>query len=92
MSVTNSVHSFAGAYAAGVYVYLWADVMAADAAEVFLASAGGLYDAQTARSWRSHVLSAGHRTRADVAFRNFAGREPSPQALHRRFMLPETSN
>jgi peptidyl-dipeptidase Dcp len=91
MRVTHSFHSFIGAYAAGVYVYLWADVMAADAAETFLASPGGLYDAATARSWLVNVLSVGHSVPADEAFRAFAGHDPSPQPLQRRFGLAETA-
>jgi peptidyl-dipeptidase Dcp len=91
MRVTHSFHSFIGAYAAGVYVYLWADVMAADAAETFLASPGGLYDAATARSWLVNVLSVGRSVPADEAFRAFAGHDPSPQPLQRRFGLAETA-
>jgi peptidyl-dipeptidase Dcp len=90
MRVTHSFHSFIGAYAAGVYVYLWADVMAADAAESFLKSPGGLYDAATARSWLANVLSVGHRVPAGEAFRAFAGHDPAPQPLQRRFGLAET--
>ncbi len=90
MRVTNSFHSFVGAYAAGVYVYLWADVMAADAAETFLESAGGLYDAEVARSWLANVLSVGHRVPAEEAFRAFTGHDPTPQPLQRRFGLAET--
>ncbi|MCE9657566.1 MAG: M3 family metallopeptidase [Burkholderiales bacterium] len=90
MRVTSSFHSFVGGYAAGVYVYLWADVMAADAAETFLRSAGGLYDAAVARSWLANVLSVGHRVPAEEAFRAFTGHDPTPQALQRRFGLAET--
>ena len=90
MRVTHSFHSFVGAYAAGVYAYLWADVMAADAAEAFLDSPGGLYDPAIARSWLANVLSVGHRVPADEAFRAFAGHDPAPQPLQRRFGLAET--
>ena len=90
MRVTHSFHSFVGAYAAGVYAYLWADVMAADAAEAFLDSPGGLYDPAVAHSWLANVLSVGHRVPADEAFRAFAGHDPAPQPLQRRFGLAET--
>ena len=90
MRVTHSFHSFIGAYAAGVYVYLWADVMAADAAETFLQSPGGLYDAATAKAWLANILSVGRRVPADEAFRAFAGHDPSPRPLQRRFGLAET--
>jgi peptidyl-dipeptidase Dcp len=89
MRVTHNAHVFAGgAYAAGLYAYLWADVMAADAAEVFERSPGGLYDPATARAWIDEVLSVGHRVPAADAFRNFAGHDPDPRALQRRFGLP----
>ena len=57
MRVTHNVHCFAGGYAAGLYSYLWADVMAADAVERFERAPGGLYDAPTARAWIDSVLS-----------------------------------
>jgi peptidyl-dipeptidase Dcp len=87
MRVTHNVHCFAGGYAAGLYSYLWADVMAADAVGTFERAPGGLYDAQTARAWIEQALSVGHRVPADQAFRNFAGREPDAAALYERFGL-----
>ncbi len=90
MRVTHSFHSFVGGYAAGVYVYLWADVMAADAAETFLQSPGGLYDPSTSKDWMARILSVGHRVPADEAFRAFTGHDPTPQPLQRRFGLAET--
>jgi peptidyl-dipeptidase Dcp len=87
MRVTHNFHVFIGAYAAGLYSYLWADVMAADAVEAFERSPGGLYDADTARRWIEKVLSVGHRVAADDAFRDFAGHDPDPTPLHRRFGL-----
>jgi len=87
MRVTHSFHSFAGGYDAGVYSYLWSDVMAADAAERFLAAPGGLYDADVAKDWRDTVLTVGHTVAADEAFRRFCGHDPDPAALMRRFDL-----
>ena len=87
MRVTHNFHIFIGAYAAGLYSYLWADVMAADAVEAFERSPGGIYDAATSRRWIDHILSVGHRVPADQAFRSFAGHDPDPTPLHRRFGL-----
>jgi peptidyl-dipeptidase Dcp len=84
---THSVHCFAGAYDAGLYSYLWSDVMAADVAEQFLHSAGGLYDAPTAKTWHDRVLSVGHSVPADAAFQALRGRDTDPTALMRRFGL-----
>lgn len=87
LPLTASVHLFAGAYPAGLYSYLWADVMAADVAEVFLEAPGGLFDPATASRWRESILSVGHTIAADDAFRRFRGRNPDPEALFRRFGL-----
>lgn len=87
MRVTHNFHLFIGAYAAGLYSYLWADVMAADAVETFERAAGGIYDAATSRVWIDKVLSVGHRVPADEAFRQFAGHDPDPTPLQRRFGL-----
>lgn len=87
LQVTHSVHSFAGGYHAGLYAYLWSDVMAADVAEAWLAAPGGLYDQAFARAWRESILSVGHAVPADAAFRQLMGRDPDPSALMRRFAL-----
>ena len=91
MRVTHNFHCFIGAYAAGLYSYLWADVMAADAVEAFERSPGGVYDAGTAKRWIDHILSVGHRVPADEAFRHFAGHDPDPAPLQRRFGLQPTA-
>ena len=87
--VTHLRHAFAGIYedryAAGYYCYLWADVLAADAAEAFLSSPGRLYDAATAERYRRTILAVGHGVPAAEAFRSFRGRDPDPEALTRRF-------
>ena len=85
--IWSQVHSFTDVYAAGVYVYLWADVMVADVIEAFLTSPGGLYDEQVAERWRDTILSAGAERSGPEAFRAFRGRDPDPQALLRRFEL-----
>jgi len=87
MRVPHSVHSFSDQYAAGIYVYLWADVMAADVAEAFARAPGGFYDKETSERWRRTVLSVGSTVPAEEAFRNFRGRDPDPDALLRRFGL-----
>jgi peptidyl-dipeptidase Dcp len=91
MRVTHNFHVFVGAYAAGLYSYLWADVMAADAMETFERAAGGIYDAAVSKAWIDKVLSVGHRVPADEAFRQFAGHDPDPTPLQRRFGLVPTA-
>jgi uncharacterized membrane protein YphA (DoxX/SURF4 family) len=75
------------AYAAGVYVYLWADVMVADVIEAFQNSPGGLYDREMAARWRDTILSMGTSLSGRAAFQNFFGRDPDSNALMRRFAL-----
>lgn len=87
MRVTSNFHSFPGGYAAGVYGYLWADVMAADAAEAFLDSPGGFNDRETGRRWADALLGAAATVEADDAWQRFRGRAVDPSALLRRFGL-----
>lgn len=87
MRMPHCWHSWSEHYAAGMYVYIWAEVMAADAAEAFAQAPGGWYDRDTARRWHDTVLSVGTGVPADDAFRNFRGRDPDPDALMRRFGL-----
>jgi peptidyl-dipeptidase Dcp len=90
MRITHNFHLFVGgSYAAGLYSYLWSDVMAADAVDAFERAPGGLYDAGMARAWIDKILSVGHRVPADEAFRDFAGHDPDATPLHRRFGLQE---
>ncbi len=91
MRVTHNFHIFIGAYAAGLYSYLWADVMAADAVETFDRAAGGIYDVTVSKAWIDTILSVGHRVPADQAFRQFAGHDPDPTPLQRRFGLVPTA-
>ena len=87
MRVPHCWHSISDSYPAGLYSYLWSDVMTADVAEAFLSSPGGLYDVETAERWRRTILSVGTSIPAEEAFRNFMGRDPDPSALLRRFGL-----
>lgn len=87
LPVTTSAHSFAGAYDAGLYSYLWADMMAAMVAEKFKEAPGGFYDFHLAQAWRDHILTIGHTVEASDAFRRLCGRDPEPGALMRRFGL-----
>lgn len=85
-------HIFAGGYAAGYYSYKWAEVLSADAFSAF--EDVGLEDEDairdTGRRFRDTVLACGGgKPPADV-FRNFRGRDPSPDALlrHNNLLQP----
>ena len=76
-------HIFSGeGYAAGYYGYLWAEVLDHDAFEAFT-EAGGPYDKQVAQRLHDTIMSVGNTVDPAEAFRNFRGRDPSPDALLR---------
>ena len=76
-------HIFSGeGYAAGYYGYLWADVLQHDAFEAF-AETGNPYDPATAKRFHDTILSVGNTVDPAQAFRNFRGRDASPDALLR---------
>jgi peptidyl-dipeptidase Dcp len=69
-------HLFSGdSYAAGYYVYLWAEVLEADAFDAFT-EAGDPFDAATAARLRHGILSRGNSVEPGEAFRAFRGRDP----------------
>ena len=74
--LTHFQHLFAGSsYAAGYYVYMWAEVLEADAFGAF-EQAGDPFNGETAERLRRHIYSAGGRQEPAQAFRNFRGRDP----------------
>ncbi len=77
-------HIFAGGYATGYYGYLWADVLAADAYEMF-ADAANQHALGT--RFASEVLERGGTRSAEENFFALRGRSPSPAALLRRLGL-----
>jgi oligopeptidase A len=74
-------HIFAGAYAAGFYSYLWAEVLSADAFSLF-EEAGVLSRGAGAR-FRAEVLAQGGSRPALESFVAFRGRPPQIDALLR---------
>jgi peptidyl-dipeptidase Dcp len=75
-------HIFQGGYAAGYYSYKWAEVLDADAFELFLEK--GIFDKETANSFKEHILSAGGKTHPSILYNRFRGRAPKPDALLKR--------
>ena len=77
-------HLFAGSsYAAGYYVYQWAEVLEADAFDAFR-EAGDPFHADTAQRLHRHIYSAGNRQDPAQAFRAFRGRDPSIEPMLRK--------
>jgi peptidyl-dipeptidase Dcp len=68
-------------YAAGYYVYLWADALTADAWELF--EQRGAWDPATAQAFLDDILSVGNAVAPDEAFRTFRGRDVDTEALMR---------
>lgn len=87
LRVPHAMHTFSEAYAAGVYSYLWADVLAAEVGRLFEQAPGGFQDANVARRYREAILEAGSTAPAAELFRALVDREPSPRALFDRFGL-----
>ncbi|WP_291788696.1 M3 family metallopeptidase [Cecembia sp.] len=79
---TSFSHIFQGGYAAGYYSYKWAEVLDADAFELFLER--GIFDKVTADSFKENVLSAGGKEHPSILYKRFRGREPRPEALLKR--------
>lgn len=75
-------HIFAGGYSAGYYSYKWAEVLDADAFELFKEK--GLFNREVAGQFRKHILSRGGTAHPMELYKNFRGREPDPDALLRR--------
>ncbi|MFG0294896.1 MAG: M3 family metallopeptidase, partial [Maioricimonas sp. JB045] len=78
-------HIFAGGYAAGYYSYKWAEVLSADAFGAFEDAGLDNDDAvrETGRRFRETILAQGGSRHPMDLFKEFRGREPSPEALLR---------
>ncbi|MBO7470415.1 MAG: M3 family metallopeptidase [Bacteroidaceae bacterium] len=81
MSVQFS-HIMSGGYAAGYYSYKWAEVLDADAFSLFLEK--GIFDRETAHSFRKEILSKGGTADPMQLYVNFRGKEPDIKALLKR--------
>ena len=75
-------HIFAGGYSAGYYSYKWAEVLDADAFEMFKEQ--GIFDKEVARKFRENILAKGGTEHPMKLYKEFRGREPDPDALLRR--------
>ncbi|WP_147094759.1 M3 family metallopeptidase, partial [Myxococcus fulvus] len=77
-------HVFASnAYAAGIYRYFWAEMLAADAFEAFR-QVRRLHDPELAARLRQHVFSVGNTVDPFEGYRAFRGRDATSEALMRQ--------
>ena len=75
-------HIFQGGYSAGYYSYKWAEVLDADAFDLFLEK--GIFDSQTSKSFEENILSKGGTEHPMVLYKRFRGKAPDPNALLKR--------
>lgn len=68
-------------YAAGYYTYLWAEVLDADGFELF--EEKGIFDPETAKSFKENILEQGGSEDPMVLYVKFRGQNPNPDALLR---------
>ncbi len=81
--LTHFQHLFSGSgYAAGYYVYMWAEVLDADGFEAFV-EAGNPFDRGVSERLLRFVYSAGDSIEPRHAYRSFRGREPTPLPMLR---------
>ncbi|CAN5446930.1 M3 family metallopeptidase [soil metagenome] len=75
--LTHFQHLFSGSsYAAGYYVYLWAEVLDADGYDAFV-EAGDPFDPAVAPRLRQFIYSSGNSLEPSEAYRAFRGRGPT---------------
>jgi peptidyl-dipeptidase Dcp len=81
--LTHFQHLFAGGYAAGYYVYMWAEVLEADAFDAF-EEAGDPFHPDIAQRLLEHIYSAGGKRHPGDAYRGFRGRDASVEPMLRK--------
>jgi len=82
-TVSNAFsHIFSGGYSSGYYSYKWAELLEADAFEKF--KNDGIFNKETANSFKNNVLSKGNTKHPMELFKNFMGRGPKIDALLRK--------
>jgi peptidyl-dipeptidase Dcp len=79
---TSFSHIFSGGYDAGYYSYKWAEVLDADAFSVFQEK--GIFDRETADSFRKNILEKGGSEHPMNLYKAFRGKEPTTAALLKR--------
>jgi peptidyl-dipeptidase Dcp len=76
------------AYAAGYYVYMWAEVLDADGFDAFK-EAGSPFDAAVAERLYRFVYSAGNTIEPADGYRAFRGRDPKVEPMLKKRGLIE---
>lgn len=84
---TSFSHIFQGGYSSGYYSYKWAEVLDADAFELFKEK--GIFNKEVATKFKDHILSQGGIEDPMTLYKRFRGQEPQPEALLKRAGLLE---
>jgi peptidyl-dipeptidase Dcp len=79
---TQFSHIFQGGYSSGYYSYKWAEVLDADAFEAFKEE--GVFNTETAKRFKDHILSAGGSEHPSILYKRFRGKEATVDALLKR--------
>jgi len=88
--LTHFQHLFSGSgYAAGYYVYLWAEVLDADGFDAFV-EAGNPFDTVVAARLRQFIYASGNSLEPSAAYSAFRGRAPTvtPMLKQRGLVAP----
>lgn len=72
-------HIFSGGYSSGYYSYIWSEVLDSDAFEAFKSK--GLFDKETAMSFRKNILERGGTADPMELYKRFRGAEPKIDPL-----------
>lgn len=83
---TYFAHIFDGGYAAGYYVYKWAEVLDADAFSAFKES-GDVYNRDLAYKFRKYCLAESGDGDGMEQYVKFRGKEPTVEALKKKLGL-----
>jgi len=79
---TSFSHIFQGGYSSGYYSYKWAEVLDADAFELFLEN--GIFNKEIATKLKSNILEKGGTEKPMKLYENFRGKKPTNTALLKR--------
>ncbi|WP_243390589.1 M3 family metallopeptidase [Raineya orbicola] len=74
-------HIFAGGYSAGYYSYKWAEVLDADAFELF--EQKGIFNKEASQRFKEMLSKGGSEPPMEI-YKRFRGQDPSPKALLKR--------
>ncbi len=79
---TTYFRHITGGYSSGYYSYIWSEILDADTFEAFKEK--GIFDQETAKSYRDNILAKGGTVDAMELFKKFRGREPKIEPLLER--------